>query len=637
MKSKPKEQESILAPAQSITFPDLLLAPAVEKAVTALGYEIPTPIQAQVIPQLLQGNDLLGVAQTGTGKTAAFALPLLSNIDVKAKKPQVLCLTPTRELAIQVAEAFQSYAHNIKYFKVLPVYGGAAYGSQIKQLGRGVQVVVGTPGRVMDHIRRSTLKLDELQTLVLDEADEMLRMGFIDDVEWILEHTPKEHQTALFSATMPAPIKRISRKYLNEPVEITIKQKTTTAAKIRQRFISIRSNEKLDTLTRVLEVEEFDGVIIFVRTKNSTTDVAERLQARGHAVAALNGDIAQSQREKTVNRLKKGQLDILVATDVAARGLDVERVSHVINFDVPYDTESYVHRIGRTGRAGRDGDAILFVKGREKRLLQAIENATRQKISPFEFPSVDVLNGKKFEQLFERIDKELEKELAEYQSVIKKYMVYNEIDPLKLAAAIASLEGDSRPFYIKEQQQPRRDRKEKKDYGRIDKNSKKWKRRSSSKEDRKRSQKKFDASFETYRLKVGEVHRVTAKDIVGAIVNEANMDSREMGKIEICDDHSYVELPSNLPKELLKTIGRVWVRGQKLGISKISSKNIDLDADEGGRGEQMLGLRKSSRGDGKKKKPETGKARSGKAGKNRSKAQVEKGKKRGKVKKSKAK
>ncbi|RMH14064.1 MAG: DEAD/DEAH box helicase, partial [Gammaproteobacteria bacterium] len=335
------------------TFSDLALSGAVLKAIAETGYETPTPIQLGAIPTLLEGRDLLGTAQTGSGKTAAFALPVLSRISGPCKNPTVLCLAPTRELAIQVAEAFQSYARHIKGFHVAPLYGGADYRQQIRLLKNGVNVVVGTPGRIMDHIRRGTLCLDDITTLILDEADEMLRMGFIDDVEWILEQMPESLQTALFSATMPPRIRRITQKYLHNPVEVTIKQKTTTAASIRQRYLIVNHREKLDTLTRLLEVEDFDGLIIFVRTRNATQEISERLQARGHAAQALNGDIPQAQREKTVNRFKQGSLDIIIATDVAARGLDVERITHVVNYDAPYDTESYVHRIGRTGRAGR--------------------------------------------------------------------------------------------------------------------------------------------------------------------------------------------------------------------------------------------------------------------------------------------
>lgn len=556
-----------------VKFSDLALSAQVQKAILATGYETPTPIQAKVIPFLLEGRDILGVAQTGTGKTAAFALPLLTHIDVTTKNPQILCLAPTRELAIQVAEAFQGYAKFIKGFKVLPVYGGADYRGQIRQLERGVQVVVGTPGRVMDHIRRGTLVLSNLKTLVLDEADEMLRMGFIDDVEWILEQMPEKHQTALFSATMPAQIKKITKKYLQDPAEITILGTTTTAPAIRQRFLQVNNHEKLDMLARVMEVEEFDAILIFVRTKNATVEIAERLQARGYAAEALNGDIAQSQREKTVARLKNGGIDIVIATDVAARGLDVERISHVVNYDVPYDTESYVHRIGRTGRAGRKGDAILFVNGRESRMLQAIERATRQKIDRFIFPSVEALNERKMEQLFVRIDAELQKDLTEYTSVVSKYLKRNEIDPLLLAAAMASIEYDSQPFYIKTPPQkphnkPTPDKREDRRPERAERPG-----RAERRDDRPAGRER--TATETYRLEVGEIHGVSKGDIVGAIANMAGIDSQYMGKIRICEDHSFIDLPEGLPKDLYKILRKVWVRGKQLEISKDGVKTTD--------------------------------------------------------------
>jgi len=377
------------------TFRDLNLPAPLLATLDEVGYETPTPIQAQAIPHLLEGLDLLGHAPTGTGKTAAFALPLLARLNFQQHKVQVMVLTPTRELAIQVAEAFQRYASGIKGFHVLPIYGGQDYSGQIRQLKRGVHVVVGTPGRVMDHMRKGTLKLDYLQALVLDEADEMLRMGFIDDVEWVLEQIPKERQMALFSATMPREIQRIARRHLRDPQEISIKTKTATAATIRQRYWPVDRMHKLDALTRILEVEPFDALLMFVRTKTATTMLAERLEARGYSAAALNGDMAQKDRERTVERLKKGAVDIVVATDVAARGLDVDRISHVVNYDIPSDTEAYIHRIGRTGRAGRKGEAILFVAPRERRMLSVIENATRQKIEPLKLPSTEMVNNKR--------------------------------------------------------------------------------------------------------------------------------------------------------------------------------------------------------------------------------------------------
>jgi len=365
-------------------FEKLGLSAPVLKVLDDVGYESPTPIQEQIIPEIFSGRDVVGQAQTGTGKTAAFALPLLSRINLKLKNPQVLVLTPTRELAIQVAESFQQYAGRMRGFHVLPIYGGQDYERQFRRLKQGTHVVVGTPGRVMDHMRRGTLRLDMLSCLILDEADEMLRMGFIDDVEWILEQTPREHQIALFSATIPPAIRRIAKKYLQDPVSITIKAKTVTVEATRQRYWMVSGFHKLDALTRILEAESFDAVLVFVRTKIATIELSEKLEARGFLSAPLSGDIAQRQRERTISRFKSGKLNIIVATDVAARGLDVDRISHVINYDIPHDTESYVHRIGRTGRAGRSGDAILFVSPRERRMLHTIEKATNQKIELME-------------------------------------------------------------------------------------------------------------------------------------------------------------------------------------------------------------------------------------------------------------
>ena len=404
------------------TFSQLALNKSLLKALDEVGYETPSPIQAETIPLLLEGRDVLGQAQTGTGKTAAFALPFLSNLDLRQKQPQVLVLAPTRELAIQVAEAFQKYASHIKGFHVLPIYGGQDYRGQIRGLERGVHVVVGTPGRVMDHMRRGTLVLDDLKALVLDEADEMLRMGFIEDVEWILEQTPADRQIALFSATMPQQIRRIATKYLNDPAQVTIKVKTTTAETIRQRFWPVSGVHKLDALTRILEAELFDAMIIFVRTKTTTVDLSEKLEARGYASAPLNGDIQQRQRERTIQQLKNGKLDIIVATDVAARGLDVERISHVVNYDVPHDTEAYVHRIGRTGRAGREGDAILFVAPREKRMLKAIEKATRKKIEMMDLPSTELINDKRIAKFKQRITDTLANEdLGLFTQLVEQY------------------------------------------------------------------------------------------------------------------------------------------------------------------------------------------------------------------------
>ena len=558
-----------------VTFSDLALNKSLLKILNEVGYESPSPIQAQAIPLLLDGKDIIGQAQTGTGKTAAFALPLISNMDLKQKDPQLLVLAPTRELAIQVAEAFQKYATYMKDFHVLPVYGGADYSGQIRALKRGVHVVVGTPGRVMDHIRKGTLKLGKLSALVLDEADEMLRMGFIDDVEWILEQTPEDRQIALFSATMPQQIRRIATKYLNDPEQITIKTKTTTVNTIRQRFWPVSGVHKLDALTRILEAEDFDGMIIFVRTKNSTAELADKLKARGYSAAALNGDIAQNQRERTVNDIKKGRLDILVATDVAARGLDVERISHVVNYDVPHDTESYVHRIGRTGRAGRLGDAILFVAPREKRMLSAIERATRQKIEIMELPSTEFINDKRIDKFKQRITDTLANEdLTLFSQLVEQYEQEHNVPSIEIAAALAYLLQGDIPLLLqnKPQRQSRsRDDWDKEDRGRKERAGRdrveRGGRESSPRRERKPGDAPPDEGMQRYRIEVGHDHQVKPGNIVGAIANEADIESKFIGRICIYDDHSTVDLPEGMPKELLYTLKKVWVSGQQLKIS----------------------------------------------------------------------
>ncbi len=520
-------------------------------------------------------------------------------MDLKQKDPQLLVLAPTRELAIQVAEAFQKYATYMKGFHVLPVYGGSDYSGQIRALKRGVHVVVGTPGRVMDHIRKGTLKLGDLSALVLDEADEMLRMGFIDDVEWILEQTPESRQIALFSATMPQQIRRIATKYLNDPEQVTIKTKTTTVNTIRQRFWPVSGVHKLDALTRILEAEDFDGMIIFVRTKNSTIELADKLKARGYSAAALNGDIAQNQRERTVNDIKKGRLDILVATDVAARGLDVERISHVVNYDVPHDTESYVHRIGRTGRAGRLGDAILFVAPREKRMLNAIERATRQKIDMMELPSTELINDKRIDKFKQRITDALANEdTGFFSQLIEKYQQEHNVPALEIAAALAHLLQGDNDFLLTNK--PQRKQKSRDDWDRNDSVRDRGKSRDGSREDnprrdrperssdRERSPRRreqqpgdtaIDEGMERYRLEVGHNHQVKPGNIVGAIANEADIESKYIGRICIYDDHSTVDLPENMPKELLYTLKKVWVSGQQLKISLDGKEKNARDSD----------------------------------------------------------
>lgn len=574
------------------SFNDLGLKTALLKVLEEVGYETPSPIQARTIPLLLAGKDVVGQAQTGTGKTAAFALPILSNLDLKQKNPQVLVLAPTRELAIQVAEAFQKYAHHLKGFHVLPIYGGQDYGVQIRALQRGVHVAVGTPGRVMDHIRRGTLVLESLSTLVLDEGDEMLRMGFIDDVEWIIDQTPKDRQVALFSATMPKQIRRIAERHLHDPEQITIAVKTTTAETIRQRYWPVQGFHKLDALTRILEAEPFDGMLIFVRTKLATVDLAEKLEARGYAAAPLNGDILQKQRERTVERLKQGKLDILVATDVAARGLDVKRVSHVVNYDIPTDTESYVHRIGRTGRAGREGDAILFVTPREKRLLYAIENATRTKIEIMDLPSTDDINNKRVQKFKQSITDTLESvDLALFTRLIEEYQKELDVPALHIAAALAQLsQGDApfllhnkpqpstRPGWVKEDRKPRSDKDRKADAGGA--KSAKGRRRPShdAKHDTKNEAPPGEG-MERYRLAVGHDDGVMPGNIVGAIANEANIGGKYIGRINIHDGYTLIDLPAGMPDETFQALKTVWVSGRKLGISRLGDRKKSSGGD----------------------------------------------------------
>jgi ATP-dependent RNA helicase DeaD len=543
-------------------FQDLQLAKPLLAALDDVGYEIPTPIQVQAIPPLLEGLDLLGHAPTGTGKTAAFALPLLSRLNLAGKQVQVMTLCPTRELAIQVAEAFQRYASHLKGFHVLPIYGGQEYGGQIRQLKRGVHVVVGTPGRVMDHMRKGTLKLGGLQALVLDEADEMLRMGFIDEVEWILEQTPDKRQMALFSATMPKEIVRIAKRHLKEPQEVSIKAKTATAETIRQRYWRVSGVHKLDALTRILEGEDFDGVLIFVRTKLATNELAERLEARGYQAAAMNGDMAQKDRERMIARLKKGSLDILVATDVAARGLDVDRISHVINFDIPSDAEAYIHRIGRTGRAGRRGDAILFVAPREQRMLGVIERATRQKIEPLQLPTTEVVNNQRIAKFKQKISDTLAAgELAFMQGLIEQYQQEHDVPAVEIAAALAQLSIGDQPLLMKPDRK-RPDRAER--GGRADGK----RHRDRDGERPRKGGSRSDLDSERYRIEVGHDHGVKPGNIMGAIANEAGIDGAHIGHIDIQSEYSLVDLPVGMPREVFNDLRKTRVCGQALMISR---------------------------------------------------------------------
>lgn len=563
-------------PATTVPFSALGLSAPVQAALAQVGYESPSPIQAATIPALLAGRDVLGTAQTGTGKTAAFALPVLSGLDLDKKLPQALVLAPTRELAIQVAEAFQRYASKLPGFHVLPIYGGQGYAPQLQALKRGVHVVVGTPGRVIDHLERGSLDLSGLTTLVLDEADEMLRMGFIDDVEAVLKKTPESRQVALFSATMPPAIRRIAQTYLREPAEVNIAAKTATAANIRQRYWFVSGMHKLDALTRILEVEPFDAMIVFARTKAGTEELAEKLQARGLAAAAINGDMQQQQRERTIGMLKDGKLDILVATDVAARGLDVERISHVLNYDIPYDTESYVHRIGRTGRAGRSGEAILFVTPREKGMLRAIERATRQPIQEMPLPSIEAVNDRRIERFLARIGEALATgQAGEFRGLIENYEREHDVPAVEIAAALAKLLQGDTPLLLEPDRKPERMPREFADAPRETRAPRNREPRSEDDrfDDKPHREKKprgaSEFGMESFRIEVGHAHGVKPANIVGAIANEAGLESRHIGRIDIHDDHSVIDLPEGMPRETLMHLKKVWVSGQQLRISRV--------------------------------------------------------------------
>lgn len=531
------------------TFADLQIHPAVLQAVADVGYESPSAIQAATIPPMLAGSDVVGLAQTGTGKTAAFAIPILSKIDVTSKATQALVLAPTRELALQVAEAFGRYGTHLPEVNVLAIYGGASYGPQLAGLRRGAQVVVGTPGRVIDHLEKGTLDLSNLDYLVLDEADEMLTMGFAEEVERILADTPEYKQVALFSATMPPAIRKITTKYLHDPVEVTVKAKTATAENITQRFIQVAGPRKMDALTRVLEVEQGDAMIVFVRTKQATEEVAERLKARGFAAAAINGDIPQAQRERTITALKDGTIDILIATDVAARGLDVERISHVLNYDIPHDTESYVHRIGRTGRAGRSGTALLFVTPRERHLLKSIEKATRSKLVEAELPSVEDVNAQRVSKFRDSISETLNAPGIElFRRLIEDYERDNDVPLADIAAALALQSRNGEEFLMTEP--PPEKRREREDRG----------------ERPPRKERSPREGMATYRIAVGKRHKVGPGHIVGAIANEGGLHRNEFGHITIRLDHSLVELPEKLPKKTLKALENTRISGVLINL-----------------------------------------------------------------------
>ncbi|MGE2836334.1 DEAD/DEAH box helicase [Mycobacterium sp. SMC-4] len=547
MNSSDPASDSADAPVD-LTFADLQIHPAVLQAVNDVGYESPSPIQAETIPAMLAGSDVVGLAQTGTGKTAAFAIPLLSKIDADSRHTQALVLAPTRELALQVAEAFSRYGAHLR-INVLPVYGGSSYGPQLAGLKRGAQIVVGTPGRVIDHLEKGSLDLSHLDYLVLDEADEMLQMGFAEDVERILADTPEYKQVALFSATMPPAIKKITAKYLHDPVEVTVKAKTQTAENITQRYVQVSGHRKMDALTRLLEVEPFEAMIVFVRTKQATEEVAEKLRARGFSAAAINGDIPQAVRERTINALKDGSLDILIATDVAARGLDVERISHVLNYDIPHDPESYVHRIGRTGRAGRSGAALLFVTPRERHLLNAIERVTRQKLVESALPSVEDVNEKRVAKFRDSITEALSAPgLDLFRRLVEDYERDHDVPMADIAAALALQSRDGEEFLMTEPPpEKKRERREK-----------------PMREDRPPRERRSDLA--TYRISVGKRHKVAPGAIVGAIANEGGLNRSDFGHIAIKLEYSLVELPAKLPHKTLKALENTRIQGQLINL-----------------------------------------------------------------------
>lgn len=592
-------------------FASLGLPFSILRVLEELGYEAPSPIQAQAIPSLLDGLDVLGTAQTGTGKTAAFALPLLTRTQADLRSPQVLCLAPTRELAQQVAEAVKTYSKYIPGVQVVSIYGGADYGPQLRELKQGPQWVVGTPGRVMDHLRRGSLDLSDIRAVVLDEADEMLRMGFIDDVNWILEQAPRERQTALFSATMPKEIQRVAEEHLQDPVQVKIQAKTTTNANIRQRYWFVGGSHKNDAMLRICETEDFDAMMVFVRTKQATEEVADFMLANGFKCAPLNGDIPQALREKAVEKLKNGQLDIIVATDVAARGLDVERISHVINYDIPSDTESYVHRIGRTGRAGRTGDAIVFVRGREKRMLRDIEHATRQSIEEMQLPTAKQVNEKRRERFQSRIVDALNgSKNALYRDMIEKVLAEHPVDALDVAAALAVLVQGDKPLFLDEKQdarmQERRDRDERSERSergdrreRGDRNERSRDRDERPSRDRGERSERFERSerpgrdrderpargskgtpdkqakalkghpevdMVRYKVGIGYDDGLRPGNLVGAIANEADLESEYIGHIEILDSYAVVDLPEGMPADLMSKLKKARVCGRPLDI-----------------------------------------------------------------------
>ena len=582
------------------TFASLALSDNVFRAIEMSGYTSPTPIQTQIIPHMIQGRDVLAQSETGSGKTAAFALPILSRLKKKSRRPQALVLTPTRELAIQVSTSFETYGSQIPKFKIATLYGGQSYDPQLKQLRRGAQVVVGTPGRVIDHLKRGTLDLSGLRTLVLDEADEMLNMGFLEDVEQVLSHTPDEQQVALFSATVPDPIRKIAERYLEDPAKIKIKKKTATAESIRQRALFVSPRDKVNVLKRVLDFERTDGVIVFTKTKATTVSVAERLLRDGVSAVALNGDMPQNARERTVDRFKAGQLDVLVATDVAARGLDVKRVSHVINFDLPHDAESYIHRVGRTGRAGAKGEAIIFLTNAQRRHLRLIERATKQTIEVIDPPSADQINEIRIERFKQRIaEVTAARDLTMFKDLIESYAAESGQPMELIAAALAHIGQNGKPFL--ERDRPNPSRSESFDRDERPRSDRKNKRERPSKSRRMGTPK---PGMERFRLAVGRRDGVQPKNIVGAVANEAGIDSEFIGPIEIRDSHTVIDLPEGMPKDIFNTLQRTRIMGKPIRIARWREDGGSDDqferGDRRGRGERSNRNDRSSRGKSKR-------------------------------------
>ncbi len=557
----------------AVTFSELGLAEPLLKALNEVGYESPSPIQEQCIPALLQGQDILGQAQTGTGKTAAFALPLISRLlknfnDKSSSATRILVLAPTRELAIQVSEACEKYAKYSKGVSVVPIYGGQSFGLQLKPLKKGAQIVVGTPGRVMDHMRRGTLNTDDLDCLVLDEADEMLRMGFIDDVEWVLDQIPGNCQIALFSATMPKEIKKVATNYLTDPAIVKIASKTQTATTIRQRCLNLTNQQKFEAMCRILEVEDYDGVITFVRTKQATTELADKLSAQGFNAEALNGDIPQERREDIVKKLKDGTVDILIGTDVVARGLDVERISHVINYDIPYDAESYIHRIGRTGRAGRTGDAILFVNYREKRLLSMIERVTKQPIEYMDIPKAEQINDVRIARFKKNLLNIIEREdLGFYKELITSTAEESEKSVDEVAAGLAFLLNKGKPFLADDNAFEKSSRESHK--GKVEKKA--------VPSDALPLKDHPEMEMQRFCVAVGYQQDVKPGNIVGAIANEADLESEYIGNIEIYDRFSTVDLPADMPSDIFEILKKARVKHQALNIEVIEKSSFVVD------------------------------------------------------------